>query len=196
MAPTGLKWKKCNMTMQTGIVEQVSTKEVNTKFGPKPTYSMKINGTWIKCGFKDPGVQPGYDVEFDGISGTYGVETKSVKILSRNAATVTVTSSATAPAAATAPKAAYSGGYKDKVFPIPALHGDRAIVRQNALARATDLYIAARGQKPFELEVTTLDLVIAFARKFEAYTAGDLDMAEAMKENSEATPASPDYHAA
>jgi hypothetical protein len=187
LAPIGLKWKKCNMTMQTGIVEQVSTKEVNTKFGPKPTYSMKIAGTWIKCGFKDPGVQPGYDVEFDGVSGTYGVETKAVKILSRSAATVTVTSSATAPQAAAAPKAAYSSGY-NKIFPIPALHGDRAIVRQNALARATDLYIAARGQKPFELEVTTLDLVIAFARKFEAYTAGDLDMAEAMKENLEAVP--------
>ena len=188
MVQIGLKWKKCNMAMQTGIVEEVSTKQVNTKFGAKPTYSMKINGTWIKCGFKDPGVQAGYDVEFDGVSGTYGVETKAVKILSRSAATAAVTSSAPAPVTAAAPKAAYSSGYKEKVFPIPALHGDRAIVRQNALARATDLYIAARGSKPFELEVSTLDLVIAFARKFEAYTAGDLDMAEAMKENLEAVP--------
>ena len=71
------------------------------------------------------------------------------------------------------------------MFPIPALHGDRAIVRQNALARATDLYVAARGGKPFDLEISTLDLVISFARKFEAYTAGDIDLAEAIKEDNE-----------
>jgi hypothetical protein len=46
------------------------------------------------------------------------------------------------------------------------------------------LYIAARGGKPFELEASTLNLVISFARKFEAYTAGDLDLAEVMEEQS------------
>ena len=94
------------------------------------------------------------------------------------------------PASVPVPAKSYGGGsgYKDKVFPIPALHGDRAIVRQNALARASDLYIAARGGKPFELEASTLDLVIAFARKFEAYTAGDLDMAEALKEDTAGEP--------
>ena len=171
------------MTMTTGIVEAVSTKDVNTKFGNKPTYSMKVNGTWIKCGFKNPNVQVGYEVEFDGVSGTYGVETKSVNILRKDAAPfASVTASATPVAA---PKAAY-GGYKEKVFPIPALHGDRSIVRQNALARATDLFIAARGSKPFELDEATLAMVISFARKFEAYTAGDLDMAEAIAENESA----------
>ena len=74
--------------------------------------------------------------------------------------------------------------YSAKVFPIPPLHGDRAIVRQNALARATDIYIAARGGKPFELEADSLDFVIRLARKFEAYTAGDLDLAEAEAESA------------
>ena len=36
------------MTMMTGIVEAVSTKDVTTKFGTKPTYSIKINGGWVK----------------------------------------------------------------------------------------------------------------------------------------------------
>lgn len=169
------------MTMMSGVVEAVSTKDVTTKFGVKPTYSFKVNGTWIKCGFKNPSVDVGYTVDFDGVTGTYGIETKAVNILSRAIATPVVTASTAVPTT-TAPKS-YGGGYKDKVFPIPALHGDRAIVRQNALARATDLYIAARGGKPFELEASTLDLVIKLARKFEAYTAGDLDMAEAMEEN-------------
>ena len=69
-------------------------------------------------------------------------------------------------------------------MPLRPLHGDRAIVRQNALARATDIYIAARGGKPFELEGSNLDFVISLARKFEAYTAGDIDMMEAIEEDS------------
>jgi hypothetical protein len=169
------------MTMMTGIVEQVSTKDVNTKFGLKPTFSMKVNGTWVKCGFKSHNANPGDEVEFDGNTGTYGMETKAVNIIRKGAApvaaTATVTSSTTA-----APAKSFGGGFKEKVFPIPALHGDRAIVRQNALARATDIFIAARGGKPFELDESTFTLVIGFARKFEAYTAGDLDMAEAQAE--------------
>ena len=169
------------MTMMTGIVESVSTKDVNTKFGLKPTFSMKVNGTWIKCGFKDPGVSVGNQVEFDGVTGTYGVETKKVIVLSKGTTAPAATASAASTPTPVVVKS-FSGGYKEKVFPIPPLHGDRAIVRQNALARATDIYIAARGGKPFELELSTLDLVIQFARKFEAYTAGDLDLEDATNE--------------
>jgi hypothetical protein len=171
--------------MMSGVVEAVSTKDVTTKFGVKPTYSFKVNGGWIKCGFKNPSVDVGYTVDFDGVTGTYGIETKAVNIISRTSSAAPVATASTAVTTTAAAPKSYGGGYKDKVFPIPALHGDRAIVRQNALARATDLYIAARGGKPFELEASTLDLVIKLARKFEAYTAGDLDMAEAMKENSD-----------
>jgi hypothetical protein len=168
------------MTMMTGIVEAISTKDVNTKFGNKPTYSLKVNGTWVKCGFKNPNAGAGDEVEFDGNTGTYGLETKAVNVLRKGAGTPppAATSNSTPAPARTA-----GSGYAAKVFPIPPLHGDRAIVRQNALARATDIYIAARGGKPWELEATNLDFVISLARKFEAYTAGDLDMAEAIAEN-------------
>jgi len=169
------------MTMQTGIVEAVSTKDVTTKFGTKPTYSIKVNGGWVKCGFKNHNANVGDEVEFDGNTGTYGVETKAVIVLRKGSGVAPAVTSST-PAAA--PQVKTFGGYKDKVFPIPALHGDRAIVRQNALARATDIYIAARGGKPFELEAENLDFVIRLARKFEAYTAGDIDMMEAIEEDS------------
>ena len=169
------------MTMMNGVIEAVTTKEVTTKFGVKPTWSIKVGGKWVKCGFKDPKVEAGYTVDFDAVAGTYGLETKAVNIISRNSTLPSATTAA--PTSPSTGVKAYSGGYGSaKVFPIPALHGDRAIVRQNALARATDLYIAARGGKPFELEASNLDLVIAFARKFEAYTAGDLDMEEALSE--------------
>lgn len=177
------------MTTMSGIVEAISTKDVSTKFGVRPTFSFKVGGKWIKSGFKNPGVAVEDNVEFDGVTGTYGVETKAVTILSKAAAAAVPSPTSTSGPVVATPKATY-GSYKEKVFPIPPLHGDRAIVRQNALARASDLYIAARGGKPFELEISTLDLVISFARKFEAYTAGDLDMAEAMKEEEqEGTPA-------
>lgn len=168
------------MGMMTGIVEAVSTKDVNTKFGLKPTFSMKVNGSWIKCGFKSHNASVGDEVEFDGNTGTYGMETKAVNIIRKGAGAAAPAAGVTSSTATAAPKA--YGGYKEKVFPIPALHGDRSIVRQNALARATDVFIAARGGKPFELDESTFNLVIGFARKFEAYTAGDLDMAEAVAE--------------
>jgi hypothetical protein len=169
------------MTMMTGIVEAISTKDVNTKFGSKPTYSLKVNGTWVKCGFKNPNAGAGDEVEFDGNTGTYGLETKAVNVLRKGAATPPP--EATSNTAVAVPRTTGSG-YAAKVFPIPPLHGDRAIVRQNALARATDIYIAARGGKPFELEGSNLDFVISLARKFEAYTAGDLDLAEAEAESA------------
>jgi hypothetical protein len=168
------------MTMMTGIVEAVSTKDVNTKFGSKPTYSMKVNGTWVKCGFKTHGASVGDEVEFDGNTGTYGMETKAVTVIRRGAGIAAPSAGVTSSTPVT--KSFVGGGFKEKVFPIPALHGDRAIVRQNALARATDIFIAARGGKPFELDATTLNMVIGFARTFEAYTAGDIDMAEAQAE--------------
>jgi hypothetical protein len=170
------------MTMMTGIVEAVSTKDVNTKFGSKPTFSLKVNGGWVKCGFKNPNASVGDEVEFDGNTGTYGLEAKAVVVLRKGAGAVAPSTGAISGGGAAAPTKSFGGGFKEKVFPIPALHGDRAIVRQNALARATDVYIAARGGKPFDLEESTLDLIIKFARKFEAYTAGDIDLAEAVAE--------------
>jgi len=168
------------MTMMTGIVEAISTKDVNTKFGSKPTYSLKVNGTWVKCGFKNPNAGAGDEVEFDGNTGTYGLETKEVKVLRKGTGTPAPADTINS----TAVPGRTTGSSYSKVFPIPPLHGDRAIIRQNALARATDMYIAARGGKPFELEASNLDFVISLARKFEAYTAGDLDLAEAEAESA------------
>lgn len=167
------------MTMMSGVVEQVTTKDVSTKFGVKPTWAIRVNGQMVKCGFKNPNVEVGYQVDFDATASSYGLETKSVNIISKG-------SHGAAPAATSAvptPARTYSSsGYKEKVFPIPPLHGDRSIVRQNALARATELFVAAKGGKPFELDDTTTMLVVNFARKFEAYTAGDLDLYEAENE--------------
>ena len=66
--------------MMNGIVEETAIKEVSTKFGVKPTYSFKVGGAWIKCGFKNPNIAVGYTVDFDANTGTYGLETKAVSL--------------------------------------------------------------------------------------------------------------------
>ena len=163
------------MAVMQGLVEQVSQKDVTTKFGVKPTYSMKVDGGWVKCGFKNPKADVGDEVQFNGEAGAYGMEAKDVVITAKG--------KGTPPAVVPSSKPSYSGGYKEKVFPIPPLHGDRSIVRQNALARAVELYIGCYGGKAFELTTdTTTTVCIALARKFEAYTAGDLDLSAAKED--------------
>lgn len=167
------------MTMMQGMVEQVSQKDVSTKFGVKPTYSLKVDGSWVKCGFKNPKANVGDEVQFDGESGAYGMEAKNVVVTAKGAGVPPVV-------AGSVPVKASGGGYKDKVFPVPPLHGDRSIIRQNALARAVELLIATAGGKAFDLTEEKCDLAIRFARRFEAYSAGDLDL-DAAKADIKAT---------
>ena len=162
--------------MITGIVEATGTKDVTTKFGVKPTFSLKVNGTWYKSGFKNPKADSGDEVSFEELEGTYGKEAKDVKVVSKGSGAPPSSSSRPTEA----PKAFTP--YNQKVFPIPPLHGDRSIIRQNALARSVDLFIGSHGGKPFTGPID-YNNIIGMARKFEAYTAGDLDLAEATKES-------------
>jgi hypothetical protein len=67
------------------------------------------------------------------------------------------------------------------------LHGDRAIIRQNSITNATKLYTDSQKQGTITDYDAASDVIIALARKFEAYSCGDLDaaMAEQMKESAE-----------
>lgn len=80
-----------------------------------------------------------------------------------------------APAAPAAKPAA--GGYGQKVFPVPALHGDRSIIRQNSLGHAVEIVVHTYpvGGTPEGAAEKAIEL----ARMFEAYSAGDLDAAVA-----------------
>jgi hypothetical protein len=135
------------MVTMTGVVEQVSSKDVTTKWGVKPTFSIKVNGQWIKTGFKSPGVVSGDEVSFDAETTTYGIETKVVNKIAGGGSSPVKAFVDPHPGKVPSVVPAYS-----KVFPIPPLHGDRSIVRQNALNRATDVYIAQHGGKPFTFD--------------------------------------------
>jgi hypothetical protein len=151
------------------IVEAVSSKDVNTKFGPKPTYSIKCNdGQWYRFGFKNPNVKAGDEVEFEFTSGKYGAEARFETLKIKPGA-----GGGAASAAAPAARGGY--GRPEKVFPIPLLHGDRSIIRQNSVTNAVNLLVHTK----LAAGVTDVDkfaaLVVDVARRFEAYSAGDIE---------------------
>jgi hypothetical protein len=159
------------------IIENISEKEVNTKFGPKKAYSINANGERYSYGFKKPTFVIGDEIDFQFTENTYGknVDLTSVRLINKGTGTPppsTAVTNATAPS-----KPSYGA---PKVFPIPALHGDRAIVRQNSITNAVKL-ITDSVHSTDEADWEQLaDIAISIARKFEAYSCGDLDMEQAI----------------
>lgn len=161
------------------IIENITTKEVTTKFGPKPAYTIVAGGERYSYGFKKPPFGIGDEVDFqytEGSTGYKNIDLASVRLIKK------ATGSPTA-----APTAAASGGAKGsytpaaKVFPIPPLHGDRAIVRQNSITNATKAvsdFLGSADGMPDTLDEYT-DAIILVARRFEAYSCGDIDLAVA-----------------
>lgn len=164
----------------TYTVENITSKEVNTKFGPKPSYTVIANGERFNHGFKKPAFKIGDTIQFTFSEGKYGndIEVATVRVVSSGGGGV--------PAAAPTPAAKPAYGPPVKPFPIPALHGDRAIIRQNALTNSRELITSLPGHfldmdkayTPKEIA----DMIINVARMFEAYSAGDIDMEAAMAE--------------
>jgi hypothetical protein len=158
------------------IIENITTKEVTTKFGPKPAYTIVANGERFSYGFKKPAFAIGDEVDFQYTENTYGknVDLASVQMLKKGTGAAAPIASSTAPS-----KPSYSP--PAKVFPIPPLHGDRAIVRQNSITNATKAvndYLDDKDAVGDNVQQYA-DLIIEIARKFEAYSCGDLDMAAA-----------------
>lgn len=160
------------------IIENITTKEVTTKFGPKPAYTITAGGERFSYGFKKPAFAIGDEVDFQYTENSYGknVDLASVQMIKKGAGAPTPSAPSASPG-----KAPYSP--PSKVFPIPPLHGDRAIVRQNSITNATkavcDFLDSNEGVDSVQAYA---DIIIEVARKFEAYSCGDLDAqaAEAM----------------
>jgi hypothetical protein len=110
------------------------------------------------------------DVEYE-MNGAFMNASKITKVSTGAITTAPVPPSAPAKSAPT------GGGYTSRApFPVPALHSDRAIIRQNALQHASRVYVGLVGtQKSADLD-NAADLVIKLARRFEAYSTGDEDV--------------------
>lgn len=173
------------MANVSGVVQEISAKDRNTRFGTKKAYSAKVNGDWYSFAFKKPPFNVGDAVTFEYSTGAYGNDADSSTVEVKRG-TPAVAGSPTASVTDTAPRQTSSKG----VFPIPPLDGQRAIVRQNALTNARELVSVAvnlnyRDNKML-LDIEHLDAitkcVIRVARQFEAYSCGDLDVEEVEKE--------------
>ena len=167
------------------IVSRITSKTVTTKFGPKPSYSIQADGEWYNYGFKKPPFNEGDEVNFTFTENTYGkqVDAATVRVINKGSGSPSKapTSASSAPVGTevATPPSTRSYGPPAKVFPIPALHGDRAIVRQNSLTNAVNLckeYFGEDVDLPGRAEE-----IILIARMFEAYSCGDLDMEAAKK---------------
>jgi hypothetical protein len=160
-----------------GIVEQLGSKPVKTKYGMKPTYSFKVGGQWYKTGFKDPKLSVGQDIEFESTTTMYGLEVGAEAIVVHGTTATPLVPTAVAKTDGSVKVNMSPQSYSPKgVFPIPALDGQRAIVRQNALTNARELV-----QQTIKVGGTfdagpTVDTIIDIARRFEAYTTGDADV--------------------
>ncbi len=161
------------MTKAVATVEQLSDREVNTRFGKKKTYSFKANNEWYSTAFKAPKVSVGDVVSFEFEETKYG----------KNVDPATIEPSL-APSFSPAPPPVKRDTYQPKgVFPIPALDGQRSIVRQNALTNARETVVALLGTEHKLADADYLAArIIEIARKYEGYTAGDSDLSEVKKE--------------
>lgn len=152
----------------TGIVVELDSKEVKTKFGMKPTYSFKLDdNVWYRCGFKDPKLGVGMKVDFSYTPGKYGNDVTEGSITA---------SKATVGAASAVPRSGGKG-----VFPVPPDDGQRSIVRQNALTNARELVChllpAGVNKEDYDNLPSVAFQIIETAKLFESYTAGDDDLA-------------------
>ncbi len=166
----------------TYTIEQVKSKTVTTKFGEKLSYSFKANGDWFNHGFKKPVFAEGDVVTFDYAEGKYGKDVDPTTVRKASGA---------APAASVPKSTGASFSAPKSVFPISPMDGQRSIIRQNCVTNARELFIASHGGKAFDLtKEDAITTIINLARKFEAYAAGDLDLAKAMEMSAKAaTPA-------
>lgn len=145
------------MSEVNGVVEAVR----------KDGKGLCVDGQWYSSFNPIAGVSRG-----DTVSFTYAEKGsfKNIKGTVRGG-----TGGSAAPAAASAAPA----GRKFGGFPIDVKDGQRSIIRQNALTNARELVSSVTGAK--KVDEAMVAEIIAVARKFEAYSTGDLDIEVAAK---------------
>lgn len=155
-----------------GIVEEVMDN------GKGKGSGLRVGGK--KYGVYDPAASRLGDVNVgDNVSFRYTEKTGSGGIVYKNVQGVITPTSA--PATATAAAAPNNKNYRNGNFPIDPLDGQRSIIRQNALTNAVKSLSIEDDCIASDKIDEYADSVIALARRFEAYTAGDMDRQKAME---------------
>lgn len=181
------------MSKIVGVVSALNSREVTTRFGKRNTFNITVDGQPYQLGFGKPTMKVGDTVEFEFAVTSYGnevVKGSLVVVGAPGALPVHVPTAAVPIPAARQPAGVLksAGGY-ERVFPVPALSPERAIIRQNALTQARELVIETQPATTTSTWAdrqnqhdNLADEIIRVARAFEAYATGDLDAGEAKKE--------------
>jgi hypothetical protein len=162
------------MPVLSGKVANITTRDVNTKYGTKPAYTVHLeDGSKFDTDFKAP-----------GSLGVPGVG---------NPVTVTVTESkygmkfqglgGTPDAAGNSPAAKQSGGgggISGRPFPVPKNSGEMAIIRQNALTNAVNTVMGYVGTLPPDQATEYMEnieeQVISIAYKYAEFSSGQREV--------------------
>ena len=158
------------MEKSTGVVEKVFSKKINTRFGEKDVFTMIIGGKFYGLGFKKPAIGVGdavtFDLERKNSGGREFLEAKNVLVTASGTGSGVSTSST-------------STARPFKKFPIPADDDRQSIIRQNALARATEIVLAmadAKDKKYSEDNQTEIvSRIIQVAQGLAQFTSGEMD---------------------
>lgn len=157
------------MAIVKGVVERK-----NDNYGK---VNICVNGSWYSTKPEWIKAEPnqGDQVEFDDGGRNY---IKNIRITGGTAGSAAGAAKSNSQARQTTPQ---------RTFPVHPTAPERTINRQNALTAAVNMYVGTLGQEhgddfTFSIKaVSADDFIIELARKFEAYTTGDLDMEEAKK---------------
>lgn len=161
------------MAIKSGVVEAMA----------RSGKGMKIDGEWYS-GFT-AGVLNGAKVG-DNVSFTYTETTKEGTTYKNIKGSVSISDGPTASEASAPARTAggSTGGWSKggRSFPVGPLDPERSIIRQNALTQANKM-MENTGPESDDLAGWSEHalMVIAVARIFESYSAGDMDAAEAEK---------------
>lgn len=174
------------MSNITGEVQEIQSLQRNTKYGPKPTFKLIIDNIPYNLGFNNPskqGIREGTEVTFQSVHTAYGedIDMPTLRVVG-GGSTVPTPAARPAASAPAAPAKAPHVPPAAKVFPVPLFHGDRSIIRQNSLTNAREVYCSSTVVVSSSNTDELADQIIHLARKFEAYSAGDLDRAQAEEE--------------
>jgi len=177
--------------MVQGIIERITSKEVNTKFGKKPVYSLLVNGEWYGNVWKKPTYSEGDEVEFKeqsrNVNGTtyYSVD-GVVTIVSRGAGTSSNTSSQTQTKKTSTGK---RFNCTCDQFPINPLDRQMSIIIQSSINRAVELILAQfvtltdAQKKKYDVDAMWKD-VSALTDKIASKASGQDLIEEVLKEKA------------
>lgn len=153
------------MATVNGVISAVNANKKTSAAGkPYTLYTITVDGNEYEVGFKKPSADRGDTVNFEWEL-KYGRKAIVDGSLSKGAAS----------AGSSVPS--NTGGGRSygaaKPFPVPADHGDRSILRQNAVTNAREI-IKQFGDTGEGISIEEYTArVIGIAMLVEAYTAGD-----------------------